>query len=125
MNVATARLAPRHEVARRVTRCVLLPAMFLYAGLICAGLLITHVLGGLIAGEDEVNRDLAAERTADWNATTSVVSTAANTPVIIGTVLVFAIVLRLVYGGWRQAATLVTAVLLQAAVFLLTTLVVD
>jgi membrane-associated phospholipid phosphatase len=115
----------RHDVARRVANCVVLPALFLYAALVGSGLLISHVLGGLIAGEDEINRDLAEHRTPTWSTVTSIVSTAANTPIVIGTVLVFAIALRLIYRGWRQAATLVTAVLLQAAVFLLTTLVVD
>jgi undecaprenyl-diphosphatase len=115
----------RHEVAGRVLRKVLLPGLLLYAVLVGFGLLLAQPLGRLLADEDEVNRDLAEQRTPAWTAATDVASKLADTPVIIGTLILVVLVLRWTRGGWWEAATLITAVLLQAVVFLLTSMVVD
>jgi len=120
-----ARRELRHQVARQVLRQVLLPGLFVYVLLVGAGLLLANPLAGAVAGEDELNRDLAEGRTPDWNAVTAFLGMLSNTPAVMATLFVLVVVLRLGYGRWREAATLVTAVLLQATVFLLTTLVVD
>jgi undecaprenyl-diphosphatase len=56
---------------------------------------------------------------------TAVFSALANTPAVVGVVIAVALAMRLIFGRWAESIILVTAVLLQAAVFLLTTMVVD
>jgi membrane-associated phospholipid phosphatase len=110
---------------KSVLRNVILPATVIYLFLAGTGLLLTHPLARFVRGEDGINRDLAAHRTSTWSEVTAVFGTLANTTAIVATVAVLALILRLVYGRWRESLTLVAAVALQAAVFLLTTLVVD
>lgn len=113
------------DAGRNVLRRVVVPGLALYLGLVAVGLLLAHPLRTAIAGEDEINRDLADGRTPDWSTATEVISKLADTASIIGTLLVLALVLRLVFRRWAEAVTLMTAVLLEASVFLLTTLVID
>jgi undecaprenyl-diphosphatase len=115
----------RHEVAGRVLRAIVLPALFLYVLLVGVGLLLAHPLARAVRGEDEINRDLADGRSSTWTGVTGVFSTLANTPAVIATLVVLMVVLRLVYKRWRESFILAGAVVLQAVVFLGTTLVVD
>ena len=91
------------------------------------GLLVTKVLydDWPLTREDEVSAALEADRTATWDGITEVVSVSANTGVIIATMLVVAVVFRLVFRRWLESAFLVIAVSVQASVFLLTTLLID
>jgi membrane-associated phospholipid phosphatase len=113
------------EVGRRLLRAVVLPAMALYVLLIAVGLLLAHPLARAVAGEDAVDRGLVAQRTPRWTSITGVVQTLGGTGMVIGTMLVAALVLRLVFARWREAVTLVVAVSLEAVLFVLTTLVID
>lgn len=115
----------RTAAGRHVLRQVVVPGLVLYLALVACGLLLAHPLRKLVSGEDEINRDLAEGRTADWSATTDVISRTADTASIIGLLLVFALLLRWIFRRWAEAVTLMTAVILQATVFLLTGLVVD
>jgi membrane-associated phospholipid phosphatase len=115
----------RHHAGRLVLRRVVAPGALLYLFLVGSGLALAHPLAKLAAGESEVNRDLADGRTPFWNAFTSVLSTLADTASIIGSMLVFAVLLRLLYGRWGESVTLVTAVILQSSIFVLTAAVVD
>jgi undecaprenyl-diphosphatase len=54
-----------------------------------------------------------------------VISRTADTASVIGLLLVFALLLRWIFRRWAEAVTLMTAVFLQATVFLLTGLVID
>ena len=115
----------RKQVGRHVLRKVVVPGLVLYLSLVAVGLLLAFPLRNLLKPEDEVNRDLAEGRTPDWSATTGIISRLADTASIIALLLVFALLLRWVFRRWAEAVTLMTAVLLQATVFLLTALVVD
>jgi undecaprenyl-diphosphatase len=115
----------KDAVGHHVLRRVVVPGIVLYLSMVAVGLLLAFPLKNLIKPEDEVNRDLAEGRTPDWSATTAVISKLADTASIIGLLLVFALILRWIFRRWAEAVTLMTAVLLQASVFLLTALVVD
>jgi hypothetical protein len=99
---------------KSVLRNVILPATVIYLFLAGTGLLLTHPLARFVRGEDGINRDLAAHRTSTWSEVTAVFGTLANTTAIVATVAVLALILRLVYGRWRESLTLVAAVALQA-----------
>jgi membrane-associated phospholipid phosphatase len=113
------------EVGRRLLREVALPAMALYALLIAAGLLLAHPLARAVAAEDAIDRGLATQRTPWWTTITGRVQELGGTTIVIVTMLVAALILRLVFKRWREAVTLITAVSLEAMLFLLTTLVID
>jgi membrane-associated phospholipid phosphatase len=113
------------EMGRRLLREVALPALALYALLIAAGLMVAHPLASAIAGEDAINRGLAAQRTPQWTTITRLVQELGGTTMVIATMLVAALILRLVFNRWREAVTLIVAVSLEAMVFLLTTLAID
>ena len=93
--------------------------------LVGVGLLLAHPLARLVSGEDGLNRELVGERSPVWTTVTGVFSALANTPAVVGVVIAVALAMRLIFGRWAESIILVTAVLLQAAVFLLTTMVVD
>ena len=112
-------------VGRHVLRKIVVPGIVLYLSLVAAGLLLAFPLKNLLKPEDEVNRDLAEGRTADWTTTTGVISRLADTASIIALLLIFALLLRWIFQRWAEAVTLMTAVLLQASIFLLTALVID
>jgi membrane-associated phospholipid phosphatase len=115
----------RRHVGRLVLQRVVAPGALLYLFLVGSGLALAHPLAELAAGESKVNRDLADGRTPFWNAFTSVVSTLADTASIIGSMAVFAVLLRLLYGRWGESVTLMTAVILQSSIFLFTAAAVD
>jgi undecaprenyl-diphosphatase len=115
----------RLAVGRHVFQKVVVPGIVLYLSLVGVGLLLAFPLKNLLKPEDEVSRDLAAGRTADWTTTTGIISRLADTASIIALLLIFALLLRWIFRRWAEAVTLMTAVLLQASVFLLTALVVD
>ncbi len=115
----------RLAVGRHVFQKVVVPGIVLYLSLVGVGLLLAFPLKNLLKPEDEVSRDLAAGRTADWTTTTGIISRLADTASIIALLLIFALLLRWIFQRWAEAVTLMTAVLLQASVFLLTALVVD
>jgi membrane-associated phospholipid phosphatase len=118
-------VSERLVVGRRVLTRVVVPGAVIYVVLVGVGLLLVHPLARLGPVEDGVNRELAADRSPVLNTVTSLFGTLANTPAVVGVVFGVAIALRVVYGRWRESIILVTAVLLQAVVFLLTTLVID
>jgi undecaprenyl-diphosphatase len=115
----------RMAAGRHVLRRVVVPGLIVYLVLVGCGLLLAHPLRRIISGEDEINRDFAEGRTHDWSVTTAVISNAADTASIIGLLLVFMVLLRWIFRRWAEAVTLMTAVFLQASVFLLTGLVID
>jgi membrane-associated phospholipid phosphatase len=115
----------RVVAGRHILRRVVAPGLLVYLTLVACGLLLAHPLRRIVSGEDEVNRDLAEGRTHDWSVTTEVISKSADTASIIGLLLVFAVLLRWIFRRWAEAVTLMTAVFLQASVFLLTGLVID
>ena len=115
----------RMAAGRHILRQVVVPGLVLYLALVACGLLLAHPLRKLISGEDEINRDLAEGRTADWSTTTDAISRTADTASIIGLLLVFVLLLRWIFRRWAEAVTLMTAVILQATLFLLTGLVID
>lgn len=89
------------------------------------GLLVAHPFAGAMAGELAVNRFLQAYRTPTLDTITHLVSSVGNTEIIICTTAVMAIILRLVYGRWREAMFLIAAVALAATIFTLTTFPVE
>jgi undecaprenyl-diphosphatase len=115
----------REAVGQHVLRQVVLPGIVVYLVLVACGLLLAHPFRTLVSGEDEVNRDLAEGRTADWSATTDVISRLADTASIIGLLLLFALALRWIFRRWAEAVMLMTAVFMQASIFLMTGLVID
>jgi membrane-associated phospholipid phosphatase len=115
----------RDAVGHHILRRVVVPGIVLYLSLVGVGLLLAFPLKRLVKPEDEVNRDLAEGRTPDWTATTGVISKLADTASIIALLLIFALLLRWIFRRWAEAVTLMTAVLLQASVFLLTAMVID
>jgi undecaprenyl-diphosphatase len=115
----------RKAVGRHVLRQVVVPGIVVYLSLVAAGLLLAFPLKSLVKPEDEINRDFAEGRTADWTAATGVISRLADTASIVALVLIFALLLRWIFRRWAEAVTLMTAVFLQASIFLLTALVVD
>jgi membrane-associated phospholipid phosphatase len=115
----------RADVGRRILVRVVVPAVIVYAALVGVGLLLAYPLARWVSAEDGLNRGLAAERSPVSTTVTAVFSTLANTPAVIGMVIVVALAMRVIFGRWGESIILVTAVLLQSAVFLLTTMVVD
>ena len=115
----------RGSVGRRLVGRVVVPAVIIYAVLVGVGLLLAHPLARLVSGEDGLNRELVGERSPVWTTVTAVFSALANTPAVVGVVIAVTLAMRLIFGRWAESIILVTAVLLQAAVFLLTTMVVD
>jgi hypothetical protein len=111
----------RGSVGRRLVGRVVVPAVIIYAVLVGVGLLLAHPLARLVSGEDGLNRELVGERSPVWTTVTAVFSALANTPAVVGVVIAVALAMRLIFGRWAESIILVTAVLLQAAVFLLTT----
>lgn len=118
-------VAKSREAGRHILRRVVIPGIVVYLGLVGAGLLLAFPLKGVVKPEDEVNRDLAEGRTPDWTTVTGVISRLADTASIVALVLIFALLLRWIFQRWAEAVTLMTAVFLQASIFLLTALVVD
>ncbi|GGK91940.1 phosphatase PAP2 family protein [Planomonospora parontospora subsp. parontospora] len=108
---------------RRV-RNIAIPLGVLAVVTIALGQLITEVLTGLWA-EGALNRALARERTTTWNTVSDVVSTTADTPVIISVTAVAALAFRTAFGRWRESVFIVVVVAAQSAVFLLATVFVQ
>lgn len=122
---STGRLSTTKEIGRHVLRSVVGPGIVLYLALVGIGLLLAVPLKGFMRPEDAINRDLAHGRTPDWTTTTGIISRLADTASIIALLLIFALLLRWLFRRWAEAVTLMTAVLLQASIFLLTALVID
>jgi membrane-associated phospholipid phosphatase len=114
-------------VAMQGLKRVILPVALLLAAIIGLGLLITKVLVHTwpFTVEDDLERELAGDRTEGWNAVSSFFSLVGSTPVIIGVTLVIAIILRLTLHRWREPLFLAAAVSAQALVFFFATLVID
>ena len=113
--------------ASQTVKRVILPIGVLLAVMVGLGLLVTRVLADdwPFTVEDALNRELAGDRTAGWNAVSLVFSTLASTPVIIAVTLVAAIVLRLTLRRWREPLFLAAVVTAQALVFFFATLIID
>ncbi|MBP2705836.1 phosphatase PAP2 family protein [Microbispora sp. RL4-1S] len=107
------------ETARRVLPW--LTAMALVT--LGLGALITKVLAhsALIAGDEEISREIAADRTPLWNQITHYASLLSDTPVIVVLTAVAAVIFRLAFHRWREAVFLAAAVCAQSAIFLLAT----
>ena len=114
-------------VAVQGLKRILLPVAVLLVAMIGLGLLITKVLAGTrpFIFEDDLERELAGDRTESWNAVSSFFSLVGSTPVIIGVTVVIAIILRLTLHRWREPLFLAAAVSAQALVFFFATLVID
>jgi membrane-associated phospholipid phosphatase len=114
-------------VAMQGLKRVILPVAVLLAAMIGLGLLITKVLAHTwpFTVEDDLNRELAGDRTGGWNGVSAFFSLLASTPVIIGVTVVIMIILRLTLHRWREALFLAAAVTAQALVFFFATLAID
>jgi hypothetical protein len=78
----------RDAVGGHVLRRVVVPGIVLYLSLVAVGLLLAFPLKSFMRPEDEVNRDLAENRTPDWTTTTGVISKLADTASIIALLLI-------------------------------------
>ena len=114
-------------VAVQGLKRVVVPVAVLLAAMIGLGLLITKVLAGTrpFIYEDDLERELAGDRTESWNAVSAFFSLVGSTPVIIGVTVVTAIILRLTLHRWREPLFLAAAVTAQALVFFFATLIID
>ncbi|MFE9192220.1 phosphatase PAP2 family protein [Micromonospora sp. NPDC007208] len=115
------------ETVVQIVRRVLLPVSVLLGLMVLLGVLVTRVFARTwpFTAEDAVNRELAAERTGDWNNISLVFSTLASTQMIVVVTVLVALALRLWLKRWREPLFLCAAVTAQALVFLLTTLAID
>lgn len=113
------------ETLRRLPARVLLPGLAIYALVVGLGLLLTQVLASTAETEDALNRELVGVRSDGLTAVTGFFGLLSNTPAIIATMAVTAIVLRLAFHRWREAIMVITAVTLQVVIFLLTAMVID
>jgi membrane-associated phospholipid phosphatase len=113
------------ETVRRLPRQVLLPGVAIYALIVALGLLLTQVLESTTSTEDAVSRALVEGRSDGWTTVTGFFGLLSNTPAIIATMVVTAIVLRLAFHRWRESIMVITAVSLQVVIFLLTAMVID
>ena len=106
---------------------IILPVAALLLVLIGLGLLVTKVLANSwpVTAEDEINRDLASDRTNAFNKISDVGSFLADTPTVILVTVVSAVLLAAALHRWREPIFLCAAVTAQALVFFLTTLVID
>ena len=106
---------------------IILPVAALLLVLIGLGLLVTKVLADSwpVTAEDEINRDLASDRTNAFNKISDVGSFLADTPTVILVTAVSAVLLAAALHRWREPVFLCAAVTAQALVFFLTTLVID
>lgn len=89
------------------------------------GWLLSNPLKRAVAGEDAVNRSLAASRTPGWDSATNVMSLVANTGSIIVTMFVAMGIYWLIARRLRDVLPVFVGVAAQATVFLLTTLLID
>ncbi|MCG5460973.1 phosphatase PAP2 family protein [Micromonospora sp. NPDC053740] len=115
------------ETVVQILRRVLLPVSLLLGLMVLLGVLVTRVFARTwpFTVEDAVNRELAADRTGDWNNVSLVFSTLASTQMIVAVTVLVALALRLWLKRWREPLFLCAAVTAQALVFLLTTLAID
>ena len=118
-------LMPTH--VRDVLTRILVPLAVLTVVMIGIGLLATKGLAHSwpFTAEDEVNRQLSADRTRRWDEVTTFFSVLASTPAVIAVTAVVAGVMRLVFKRWRESLFLAGAVAAQSVVFLLTTIMID
>jgi undecaprenyl-diphosphatase len=116
----------RHEAATAVRR-LWLPAVLLAAVLAGLGLLLTKVLetSWVFRADRELSADLAAGRTEDGKAVTSVFTLLAETPTIVALTAVAAAAFRLAFHRWRESVIVVCAVVGETLIFWLTTLLID
>lgn len=106
----------------------LIPAAAVIWGLLCGvGYLLTHQLKGTSFEhwDGSANRRLARNRTATWNTITHWLTYFGETLTVIVVCAVFFVGLRIVLRRWRESMFLATAVAGQAAIFVLTTAVID
>ncbi|MEU5963208.1 phosphatase PAP2 family protein [Micromonospora parva] len=115
------------DLVLQIVRRVLLPVSLLLGLMVLLGVLVTRVFARTwpFTVEDTVNRELAADRTGDWNNVSLVFSTLASTQMIVVVTVLVALALRLWLKRWREPLFLCAAVTAQALVFLLTTLAID
>ncbi|MEU7777181.1 phosphatase PAP2 family protein [Micromonospora parva] len=115
------------DLVLQIVRRVLLPVSLLLGLMVLLGVLVTRVFARTwpFTAEDTVNRELAADRTGDWNNVSLVFSTLASTQMIVVVTVLVALALRLWLKRWREPLFLCAAVTAQALVFLLTTLAID
>lgn len=95
--------------------------------MVALGLLVTGALADRwpLTAEDEISTSLEQGRTPTLDSLTLVFRHVADTPVIIITMLVVAVILRLSIGRWREGLFVVAATTGQALVFVATTAFVD
>lgn len=111
----------------RVAGIIAVSVTVWFAILAAVGLLITKVVEDSypFTAEDGIDRSLAAHRTPWATAVTGFFSLVGSTWVIIATMLVVAVIFRLMFHRWRESIFLVVAVGAQALVFFLTALVIS
>ncbi|HET6480993.1 MAG TPA: phosphatase PAP2 family protein [Actinoplanes sp.] len=111
----------------QVAKRLLLPVTVLFGVMVGLGLLATRVVDHAwpLTVEDDVNRTLEAHRAAPLNVVSEIASLIGSTPVIIAVTGVAAFLLHVKLRRWREPIYLCLAVIAQALVFFLTTLVID
>jgi membrane-associated phospholipid phosphatase len=114
------------EVRGAAVRLVLAAAV-LWGAMCGLGYLLTHQLAGTSFEnwDASVSRRFARNRTATWNTITHWATYCGETVTVIAICAVFFVALRLALGRWRESMFLATAVVLQAIIFTLTTLVIE
>lgn len=111
----------------RLLRRIAIPVVALTALLVGVGLLITKVLRHAwpFTVEDGADRYFAGHRVPVWTDISTVFSTGASTPYVIGLLVVLAVALRLIFHRWRESVYVVTAVGVELTAFLVTGLLID
>lgn len=107
--------------ALRYAAARLLPgAVVIYAVLAATGLLLTRVFGtsGLIVDDRQVSAWFAGHRTGTLNTLTHVGTMLSDTPTAIAASAVIVIVLRLTLHRWREALTVLVAIVGELWIFL-------
>lgn len=105
------------DLRRRLARDVLLPAGAWVAGLAAVGRVIQGPLGGFPA-EDAVNEALVRRRTPAENRWTWAVSTYSDTPLTIGSALLYGALEHRRSGDLRRAAAPLASITLETVVFM-------
>lgn len=118
--------ALRHEAVAAVRR-LWLPAVLLAAVMTGLGLLLTRVLetSWLVREDRELSAEIAAERSADGKAVTSIFTLLAETPTIVALTAVVAVAFRFAFHRWRESVIVVCSVVGETLIFWLTTMLID
>jgi undecaprenyl-diphosphatase len=100
-------------------------ALVWYSALVSFGFLLSGQVARMLGDEDGLVRALEENRTPGWDYVTHIASDTADTRIIVISATLIGLALRWLTGRWLEPLVLWSAVILQAGVFLFTTLVVS